>query len=111
MKEQLILPLAVSNYFTATNDSDLQKFLTTFSRDAIVSDEGKTYRGIKEIEKWRSKTIAAFKFLLELTSVRFTPDEIIVSSNCTGNFPGSPVLLYHHFQLEDKLISALSIRG
>jgi hypothetical protein len=111
MKNQPTLPRAIKSYIDATNSSDLEKFLTGFKQSAVVTDEGEVYQGIKRIKDWRKKTTVAFEFKLELTNLEFTDDEIIVGTNCIGNFPGSPVMLQHHFELEDELIIAISITG
>jgi ketosteroid isomerase-like protein len=84
--------------------------IACFTPDAVVVDEGRTYRGSDEIRQWIAKTEEAYAFTLEVTHMAEQGSEAIVTCRVTGTFPGSPVDLRFFFTLEGDKIAALTIR-
>jgi len=107
-KESLELPQPVTAYFAA-DKGDIEAFSRCFSENAVVQDEGKTYRGLAAIKEWKANASTEYQY----TSVPFASEvkdeKIIVTSRVTGNFPGSPVDLRYFFQLNDDKIVSLEI--
>ena len=50
------LPSALSAYFVATNQHDVDAMLAPFAPDATVADEGETHSGHTAIREWMEKT-------------------------------------------------------
>lgn len=106
---KLRLPSVVEQYFDITNGDDTSSLATCFSADATVLDENRTHEGIDAIEAWRRETRQATPFQVEPTEVIEGAGTLTVTARVTGNFPGSPVNLSHHFTLADGRIRALEI--
>jgi SnoaL-like domain len=106
--ESLELPQPVVSYFAA-NKGDMEAFSRCFTENAVVQDEGKTYRGLGAIKEWKANASTEYQY----TSVPFASEvkdgKIIVTSRVTGNFPGSPVDLRYFFQLNGNKIASLEI--
>jgi ketosteroid isomerase-like protein len=103
------LPAVIDNYIRASNTHGVMSILSCFSEDAVVRDEGETLRGKKAIEGWIAKTIEKYKFQFKPLSVKEDDGEIVVSVEVSGTFPGSPVTLDYHFNLENEKILSLAI--
>ena len=109
MKQQpLNLPKPVVDYFSAEKVA-ADAVCQCFTENAVVKDEGHTYKGQTAIKRWREEAAAKYEF----TSVPFACEEkdgkIVVTSRLTGNFPGSPVDLRFFFELEGDKIAVLEI--
>ena len=105
----LSLPHAISIYFAISNGSDTASVKHCFTNNAVVIDEGKTYQGYAAIEAWQSATKAAFDYSVEPINLLTEGDRVTVTSNVAGNFPGSPVVLKHAFDLVGGKINSLEI--
>ncbi len=107
-KTLLNLPEPIAEYFTA-DKGDSKTLSQCFAENAVVKDEGHTYKGRAAIKQW--KTDASTKY--EYTSAPFACEQMggqtVVTSRLTGNFPGSPVDLRFFFTLEGGKIASLEI--
>lgn len=107
-KVSLDLPQPISAYFTA-DKGDIEAFSRCFTENAVVQDEGKTYRGLAAIKEWKANASTKYQY----TSVPFASEvkdeKIIVTSRLTGNFPGSPIDLRYLFRLSGEKITSLEI--
>jgi SnoaL-like domain len=99
----------VLEYFEASNAKNEPKLLTCFAESAVVVDEGKTYTGMKAIRAWRNKVNALYNVRLEIVKETSNPEGIVVDVKCSGNFPGSPLIIKHYFIIRDEKISYLKI--
>jgi ketosteroid isomerase-like protein len=101
-----IIPKAISDYIDASNTRDTTKLLSLFTDDAIVRDEGKTYKGLDEIKAWRKLVNESYEFQMEVLDIELEQTSIIVTTRLTGNFPGkNPIDIQNHFKLAgDKII-------
>ena len=104
LKEKL-----VSEYFEASNTKNETKLLACFADDIIVVDEGKTYTGIEAVRSWRNKVNTSYNVRFEIIQETAIDGRINVFANCTGNFPGSPLVIKHSFVLRDEKIIRLEI--
>ena len=102
------LPKPIDAYFAADR-ADSEALALCFTNDAVVKDEGHTYKGLAAIKQWKTDSATKYTY----TSVPFACEEkdgkTIVTSRLTGNFPGSPVDLRFFFGLEGEKIAFLEI--
>lgn len=107
IEENRNLPNVINELVIAQNNFDSQAYAECFSEDAIVFDEGKTHNGKKEIENWIDKSNKEYRATME--PVEFDQNKNILSAKTSGTFPGSPIILKYHLELNDGLIQSLKI--
>jgi SnoaL-like domain len=104
------LPAIITTYFDVAAQGDPNSYLALFDDDAVVEDEGKTYRGIDAIRQWRSDVpLVSY----DITSADGEPDgSVVVTCTITGDFPGSPFegLRFHFVSFDETRIRLLYIR-
>ena len=103
------LPTPIAAYFRADPGSDLEAFARCFTHDAIVIDEGKTYRGAEAVKQWKSETSAKFTYDCEPLAIKEEAGRTVVTCRLAGTFPGSPLDLRFLFGLEKNKIASLEI--
>ncbi|MER7891599.1 nuclear transport factor 2 family protein [Micromonospora sp. NPDC094482] len=101
-------PDLIRRYFELAGQPDKDAYLALFADDAVVEDEGKTYRGIEEIRVWR-REVPLVSY--EITDVRDTPEGTVVTATITGDFPGSPFagLRFRFEEYDDSHVRRLRI--
>ena len=104
------LPQPIAAYMQAANTHDATALLGTLTPDAMVTDEGRTYRGHQEIQAWSDRAIQAYQASFDVMEVTQTREETVVTAQVAGTFDGSPLPLRFHFTLSGNKIAALSIR-
>jgi ketosteroid isomerase-like protein len=100
----------IAAYIDASNARNADAVIACFTPEAVVVDEGRTYRGSDEIRQWIAETEAAYAFTLEVTHAAEQGSETVVTCRVTGTFEGSPIQLRFCFTLEGDKIAALTIR-
>lgn len=104
------LPAVVRGYLAAHVAEDADTALRSFRPDAVVTDEGSTYRGTAEIRRFLEKAGAEFSYTTELTGAERIDDEHWVAVNhLEGDFPGGVADLRYRFTLDGGLIAGLVI--
>jgi len=105
------VPAAISRYISSAADRELDVLIGCFTQDAVVEDDGQTYRGRDEIRGWREALAAGPAYTVEVLGAEPTgaDDHYLVTTHVAGDFPGSPVDLRYLFTLNGDLISELSI--
>ena len=103
------LPGVIKAYVDASNKHDVQSILACFSDDALVQDEGETFQGKKAIEAWIVKTIEKYKFQFKPTSITSGDTGIVVATEVTGTFDGSPITIDYHFTIRNGKILSLAV--
>ena len=103
------LPPVIQKYVDASNAHDVKSILACFADDAVVRDENETRRGKNEIETWLTTTIKKYKFQFKPLSSQERDNEILVSVEVSGTFPGSPISLDCHFTIAGGKIASLTI--
>ena len=84
--------------------------MTLFSEDAIVIDEGETYRGIGGIRSWREEVTSKYEYTTEVVDAqRTSEDEYVLTGRLAGNFPGGTADLTWRFMLDGDHINRLHI--
>ena len=104
----LDLPTPVANYFTA-DTSGSEAVAQCFTENAVVKDEGRTFKGRAAIRQWKADASAKYQYKSEPFMCEERDGQVIVTSRLTGNFPGSPVNLRFFFRIEGDKIESLEI--
>ncbi|MFC0509041.1 nuclear transport factor 2 family protein [Micromonospora costi] len=101
-------PEIIRRYFALAGQPDKDAYFALFADDAVVEDEGRTYRGLEEIRAWRRE---APLVSYEITDVEDTPEGTVVTATITGDFPGSPFagLRFRFEEYDDDRIHRLRI--
>jgi hypothetical protein len=103
------LPKVVSDLVKTQNKFDSLAYANCFSETAVVYDEGKAYKGRKEIEHWIAD--ANEKYEATMQPLSFDETETILKVEVSGKFAGSPIVLSYHLEISDDLIKLLKIKG
>ncbi len=101
------LPKVVEQLVKTQNEFDSAAYAQCFTETAVVFDEGKTHTGRPAIEQWIDKTNKDYRATMK--PLEYSETEQILSSEVSGNFPGSPIVLKYHYEFKDGLIQALRI--
>lgn len=103
------LPEPIQRYFDVDPDQDAAGLGAAFAADAVVRDEGNSYRGLSEIEAWWRDARRTYEFKAVPFEQREIDGLVQVRALVTGNFPGSPATLTYRFALGGEGIAALEI--
>jgi ketosteroid isomerase-like protein len=103
----IALSPAISGFIMDSNAHDIEAITARFTSDAVVEDEGATYRGIDEVARWVEKTHSEYRFTLEPLDSEQDGGEIIVTCSVSGTFAGSPIQLRFFFNMAGNKIAAL----
>jgi hypothetical protein len=107
MKPEITLPPLLSRFVESMNHQETPAFVSCFADEAIVEDEGKTHRGLDEIETWIATAFVETSPLLEVTGFNATDAGSLITGIVSGNFPGSPVVLHYHLVHDADRITGL----
>jgi hypothetical protein len=100
----------ISRYFGLDAQRDTEGTVALFADDAIVVDEGKTYRATTETRAWQLGPALKYVYTTEVLNVEGSePDRYLATGRLTGNFPGGTVDLRWDFTLADDQIKRLVI--
>jgi ketosteroid isomerase-like protein len=104
------LPAVVRTYLDAHTARDTDIAIRAYTDDAVVTDDGHTYRGTEEILGWLRHSSAEYTFTTELTGAERVDDEHWIATNhLEGDFPGGVVDLRYRFTLRGDRIAELTI--
>jgi hypothetical protein len=104
------LPEIVQSYQVTHDRRDTDGALSAFAADAVVQDDGHTYRGLEAIRDWLSRASVQFTYSRTLTGVEASgANTWLVRNRLEGDFPGGVVDLNYRFVLRDGLIAQLDI--
>lgn len=104
------LPATIDTYFSVIDHETRARAINTFSDDAQVTDDGRTYRGRAEILSWLTGAASEWEITSTRLSVITAGRTTTVATRLAGNFPGGQVDLRQEFVLDDDgLISRLTI--
>ena len=103
-------PEVITRFFAANAARDTDALVTLFTDDAVVLDEGKTWRGATEIRTWRDGPVSAYQYTTEVLGVEAAGGrDYVARAHVEGNFPGGAVDLQHRFTIDGVRISRLEI--
>jgi ketosteroid isomerase-like protein len=104
------LPAAIRSFLTAHVARDADTAVRAFTPDAVVADEGRTFRGTEEILGFLRHSGSEFSYTTELTAAQRVDDEHwVVVNHLEGDFPGGAVDLAYRFTLVADRIGELVI--
>ncbi len=104
------LPTTIRAYLSAHAAGDVDAALRAFAPDAVVTDEGHTYRGTAEVLRFLRKAGSEFTYTTELIGAERADDRHWVAiQRLEGDFPGGVVDLRFRFVMADGSISELVI--
>ncbi len=104
------MPTVLREYLAAHAARDHRTALRTFTPDAVVTDEGRTYRGTAEIADFLAHAGAPYTFTTEvLGAQRAAADRWVVVVRIEGDFPGGTAELRYRTTLRDGLVAELVI--
>jgi hypothetical protein len=104
------LPTRVRGFLAAHTARDADAAIGAFTTDAVVTDEGRSFRGTEEILGFLRHSGSEFTYISELTGARRVDDEHWVAVNhLEGDFPGGVVDLAYRFTMDGDLIAELVI--
>lgn len=104
------LPDVVARYFEADARRDMEAVAAAFAEDAVVTDEGHTWRGITEIRAWLEGPASKYEYTTELLGAQAEgEDAVAVTGRIDGNLPGGTAQLTWRFTLAGDRIRHLRI--
>lgn len=104
------LPATITTYLTAHEAKDAATAIKAFADDAVVTDEGHTYRGLAEIRDWLASAGTEFTFTTEFVGATvLEPTRIDVVQHLEGDFPGGVADLHFRFTMDGAFITRLVI--
>ncbi len=104
------LPDVVRRYQDAHDQRDTDGALEMFTPDAIVTDDGQTYRGQVEIRDWLSRPSVKFTYTRTLIDTAEVDNNTwLVTNRLEGDFPGGRVDLRYRFVISGGRLAELSI--
>jgi ketosteroid isomerase-like protein len=104
------LPAAIRSYLAAHAARDTNTAIEAFSLDAVVVDQGRTFRGTDEVLEFLRSAGAEFDYTTELVDAQRIDDEHWVATNhLEGDFPGGVADLAYRFTMDGDRITALTI--
>jgi len=103
------LPKVLTDLIKAQNEFDAVTYANLFSETAVVFDEGKTHNGRLEIKRWIDHSNKNYQSVMK--PLEYTEDGTtsILTAECSGTFPGSPIALKFHFDIVDGQIQHLKV--
>ena len=108
------MPPAAAAYVGAVNEHDAAAFMALFADGARVDDAGREFRGTTAIREWSDREIFGAQVTLEVLEVTERDGDTVVRTKVDGNFDRTglpdPVIIDHHFTLEDGRIVGLTCR-
>jgi hypothetical protein len=104
------LPEVITVFLRGNQSRDLDVALGSFSPDATVIDDGRTYSGLESIRSWMSNSTSEFTYTTEPVAAYFRGhDHYDVVQHLEGNFPGGSVDLHFRFTLREGYVLELLI--
>ena len=105
----LDLDRPILTYFEATNAHQADAVAALFTADGLVHDESADHRGREAIRDWAEGTYEKYGVALAPLAVREDGDAMVVTSDVSGTFPGSPIRLAFRFVTDGERIRELRI--
>jgi hypothetical protein len=108
------LPDVAAAYVRATNDHDAAAFIACFSKNAVVNDAGREFRGITAIKDWSDQEIMGAQVTLDVLDIARGNGEVTITTKVDGNFDRTglpdPVIISQHMTVAGDKIIGLTCR-
>ena len=88
---------------------DVDAALRAFTPNAVIVDDGTTYRGTEGIRRFLGKAGAQFTYTTTLVAAERTDAHWVATNRLEGDFPGGDVELRYRFAMDGDLIAGLVI--
>lgn len=105
------LPDNIEGLIKAQNELDIAAFAAYFTNLATVSDEGSSYSGRDEIKQWIQQASEKYQMQLKALDFNQTGSTAQLTVEVSGTFPGSPIVMQYHLELNGAFIRSLRISG
>jgi ketosteroid isomerase-like protein len=104
------LPATIRSYLVAHAARDTDTAIQTFGPDAVVVDQGRTFRGTDEVLEFLRNAGIEFSYTTELVgSERIDDKHWVAHSHLEGDFPGGVADLTYRFTVDGDRITELVI--
>jgi len=105
------LPKVITDLIDAQNDFDSVAYANCFSETGVMFDEGREHKGRAEIQHMIDEANKKYRSVMKPVDYAESGTSIILSAECSGTFPGSPIILKFHFDIIDGQIEYLKVTG
>ncbi|GAA4453314.1 nuclear transport factor 2 family protein [Rurimicrobium arvi] len=105
------LPKVVTDLIDAQNTFDSVAYANCFSETGIMCDEGKDFEGRSAIRHFIEEANKKYQSTMKPLDYTESGNSGILSAECSGTFPGSPLILKFHFKIDDGQIQYLKVTG
>lgn len=102
-------PAPVQALLDAVNRGDTDGFLGCFTRDGVVDDWGREFRGAQAIRSWSDGELIGVRASLQVTDVREHEGGVTVAALVGGDGFNGPS--HFTFDLEGGRVSRMTIRA
>lgn len=104
------LPATIRTYLAAHAARDADTALESFRPDAVVVDDGRTYRGTQGIFDFLRGAGSQYDYITILVGwERLDAERWLVQNRLEGDFPGGIADLTYRFTMEGNRIAELEI--
>jgi len=114
MNNDLGVRKPISDFVQAVNHHNADAFLSAFTEDAIITDEGNEYQGIPAIKEWNAEKNIGADITLRPIEITERNGKAILTAEVDGNFDKTglpdPFLMDLCFTIDKNLITALEYR-
>jgi hypothetical protein len=105
----MTLPKPIADLVDTLGKSDNMVFADSFSEDAVVFNDGKTYRGKKEITRWNEQAHANHIQRADPIEISTMNGRTVLLIRISGLFEGSPLTRKYNFGISENKITSLII--
>jgi len=105
------LPKVITDLIKAQDHFDSVAYVDCFSETAMVFDEGKMHKGRLEIQQWIEEGNQKYRTVMKPIAYSDNGTTGVLSTEISGSFDGSPIILKFHFDIIDGQIQYLKITG
>ncbi|MFI6159170.1 nuclear transport factor 2 family protein [Micromonospora haikouensis] len=104
------LPAVIRGFLPAHEARETETAAGAFAADAVVTDEGRSYRGTEEVRTWLVNGGSGYTYTTDFVGAhRVGEARFDVVQHLEGDFPGGSADLRYRFVLDSALITRLTI--
>ena len=116
MSNQTQLPAVIEKFIEATNDHDGDKFISTFTEDALVNDFARNFLCKNQIKDWADKEMIEPKVTFKADEIVEHYGDFFITALTDGNYDKSkspdPTYLDYFFTVKnDKIVKMIVIKN
>lgn len=105
------LPKVIADLIKAQDNFDSVAYANCFSETGVMCDEGKTHKGRVEIQHLIEEANQKYRSVMRPLGYTENGTSSVLSSEVSGTFEGSPIILNFHFDVVDEKIQYLKVTG